>query len=62
MKHNGAILYKNYTNKGHGYDGIKARLTQRLKWFNSYIDNGSCRQKLIKCNVIKETTTEEVKK
>jgi len=48
-------LYAIYTNHKRDYDGIKARQRQRLKWLKSYLKNGSCKQKLIKCGVLNES-------
>ena len=45
-------LYSNYTNQKKDYDGIKARMKQRLKWVNMYLKNGTCKRKLIACGVI----------
>ncbi len=47
-------LYAHYTNHKRDYDGIKARQKQRMKWLKSYLNNGSCKRKLIKCGVITE--------
>lgn len=45
-------LYKNYTNKEHSYDGVKARSIQRMKWLRQYFANGTCKNKLIACGVL----------
>lgn len=60
MKCDGESLYRIYSNKTHTKVGIKARMKQRLKWRNSYKENGSCQRKCEQAGIIKPLENENV--
>ncbi len=52
MKYTSEKLYQAYTSKDPSSKGILARLKQRVKWINGFLESGKFQRKLKQINVL----------